>query len=361
MQVASAAVHPAVMAAWQLTDWCPVRISSGKTFVDLWLVSSPRTASDTEPYWRTVDVPPRVAELFTGSTEPITLRVIATWARTLPARLEALRSRRSIELGSQVLPGERKVVLVGSGVPLVARVGRHDGDPKSVRLPQHVRILIGIHGDGGGLDSVLVASAAFLPERDPTTPSYRMLVQALKSIDGRIRFSVDRCWATLLGAPEILLRVVETPVGDDTEGVIRLSPHAFPLIGVEPGDLVWVRWNRRKIRARALESPETEPVEGIYIVGPTGPRQDRPIPANLRIGVPAPFRAALGIPRNAVVGVRRHVASQILGRINELVIPAGGLVAAVAFSERVTPTVALVLFVLVAAITFLPLRHRRPR
>lgn len=172
----------------------------------------------------------------------------------------------------------------------------------------------------------------------------------------------ERASATLLRAPEITFLTVEALPGEDHMRTVRLATELFPLLGTRPGQQVYVASGQRnRVVATALTA---DPVVGWEKWAKTDVVGDRPpgaakVPAFATVRAGAEIRAALGIPRSAVVTVRRRVSSLILGKLNELIIPATGLFIALSVDVRLSAWMVTLAVSVVLVLLLAPLRIRR--
>jgi hypothetical protein len=169
----------------------------------------------------------------------------------------------------------------------------------------------------------------------------------------------------ILLAPIVVTRTTEALIGEDTYQVVRLNAQIFPLLGIKPGDQVIVSWASRQVVATALEfvEPGTDAKVSTNLqrtdLHHTGTRGS--IAPHLAIAITAPMRAALRIPRHTVVNVRRRLTPLILGRINELTIPVGGLLlAALALPGVIRKWGIAISIAIVIALALISARYRLP-
>lgn len=166
----------------------------------------------------------------------------------------------------------------------------------------------------------------------------------------------------LFHSPPLPMRTVEAQLGDDTNRVVRMSKEAFALLGVKPGDEVFVEWADRRVVAVAHETFEVDADSTTVATVDTWQR-DEAVPSiarHLIIGIAAEMRGELRIPRRTVVVVRRRVLSLFAQRINEVTVPVGGLLLAALTIRGLSHTFVVAGIVVVTILAMLPARYRVP-
>ncbi len=190
-------------------------------------------------------------------------------------------------------------------------------------------------------------------------------VGALVIIVGHAAVEVlERMLRVWLRAPVVALRTTEALVGDDNNHVVRLAGHVFPLIGISPGAHVVIEWGDRRVIATALESvtvsaDDRRILQSLQAVDLATTSTDDNF-SHLSIGITAEMRVALSMPRRTVVAVRRRVVPVLLGRLNDLTIPVGGLLLAAATIQGVSRRLLAAAAVVVTLLALMPARYRKP-
>jgi hypothetical protein len=167
----------------------------------------------------------------------------------------------------------------------------------------------------------------------------------------------------LVHAPELPMRTAEAKLGDDTNRVVRIAREAFSVLGIRPGDEVFVQWANRRVIAVAHEEFETTPESTARAATVDTWGHDAQISTlarHLVIGIAAEMRAELRIPRRTVVTVRRRVITLFVQRLNELTVPVGGLLLAALTIQGLSRALVAVGIVVVTILAMLPARYRVP-
>jgi len=206
--------------------------------------------------------------------------------------------------------------------------------------------------------------AARLRSRFPSVTPWALAVGVVRLLARLTVHLSEGALRSLLLAPEFGFRTVEAPVGDDGERIIRLPETAFPMVGIRPGDEVVVEWADRRVVAKALEhvSVDEEAAEQtttLQRVNLQTRSRGRPVLQHLTVGVDALIRSELGIPPHTVVRIRRRLITQVGAKLNELVVPMGGLLLAAAAIPTIDVRQVLVVGALVVLFAFFPLRYNR--
>lgn len=167
----------------------------------------------------------------------------------------------------------------------------------------------------------------------------------------------------LFQAPALPMTTVEAQLGDDSNRVVRIPAETFDILGIKPGDDLFIEWADRRViavahtsfDAAANDPPAPATVDTWGTETPVSPAA-----RHLIIGLGAEMRGELRIPRRTIVTVRRRVTSIFARRMNELTLPVGGLLlAAVAIKDF--PLWGVVLgTVAVTILAMLPARYRVP-
>jgi len=187
------------------------------------------------------------------------------------------------------------------------------------------------------------------------------VVAAVKLTMRMLIYGVERLLRLVLHAPVLSMRTVEAEIGDDTNRVVRVAPETLRLLGIQPGDEVFLEWGDSRVLAVALEKVATS-MPGVFEGATeddwgTDPVADS-VPDHLVVGVSAVMRGELRIPRRTIVNVRRRVLSIFAQRVNELTIPIGGLIFAALALDKITSLQAAVGAVIVTIMAMAPVKYR---
>ena len=128
----------------------------------------------------------------------------------------------------------------------------------------------------------------------------------------RVSYALETSLRMLFGAPSVAVVSHPASLGDDTEQIVRLHPSLFSMLGISPGDEIFVDWGGRRTAAVAFEfSPDSsEHASGSTHTG------------HLHALVSAQIRFDLGMPRSSALELRRRVLPKVLDNINDAFIPA---------------------------------------
>jgi hypothetical protein len=340
------AVEPTILASWGLKQGSQLLIEHNERAVAIWMHGDnrvPKQEKGVLVIWLT-----KRARTALGIGDSGSVVVNATIPKTVQltadvALVDDLPKSYEVDVSAAV----RRRITTRSGwglltydeIPMPVRLRQRKIDSSKIRISFPTRALIYPASDLKGeilqLSSVLEDRLPFLV-RLRTRHPYRGILGLLVGLSKRLIHHIGQLFELILRpillAPIVVTRTTEALIGEDTYPVVRINSQIFPLIGIKPGDQVIVSWASRQVVATALESVEmnTDPKVSTTLqrtdLHHTGTRTC--IAPHLAIGITAPMRAFLGIPRHTVVNVRRRLTPLILGRINELTIPVGGLLLA---------------------------------
>lgn len=128
----------------------------------------------------------------------------------------------------------------------------------------------------------------------------------------RVSYALDTSLRMLFGAPSVAVVSHPASLGDDTEQIVRLHPSLFSMLGISPGDEIFVEWGGRRTVAVAFEfSPDS-----------SMRASDSTHTGHLQALVSAQIRFDLGMPRSSALELRRRVVPKVLDNINDAFIPA---------------------------------------
>jgi hypothetical protein len=138
------------------------------------------------------------------------------------------------------------------------------------------------------------------------------VVAAVIRTKRRVSSALERSLHLLFGAPSVAVVSHPASLGDDTEQIVRLHPSLFSMLGISPGDEIFVEWGGRRTAAVAFEfSPDSSAnTNGSNHTG------------HLQALVSAQIRFDLGMPRSSALELRRRVLPKVLDNINDAFIPA---------------------------------------
>lgn len=380
-QVPAVRLHPVVFAALGLPDLTLATVhcaATGKTAL-AWATANGggdwdgcptpwhRSAQLSAAAWRALvsDGPPR-----SGEQVRITFPICRFAVR--PARVERLLAGDEICLHQE---DALKFGIAGSaivnycGIPGAFRVVLSDDerDRGFARLSYQSRMLLGVPQRRFELlPEIHVAclprsarSGPLLLEEPRWEGGPSPYWRGLRKLGGWI----EQAATAVLRAPELAFRTIDALPGEDHARTVRLAPEFFPLLGIQPGQQVYVTWGpRNHVIATAL-------IKENYDKGPDQwaatdrvghhSGEARVIPKFARLRVGAEIRGGLGIPRTAVVTIRRRVSSLMLAKLNELILPVTGLFISLSAGAKlkVWEVTAAAIVILILLLT--PLRVRR--
>jgi hypothetical protein len=377
--VPSGAVEPAILASWGLKPGSQLLIEYNERAVAVWMHADhrvPKEQKDKPVIWLTKRARTALGIGDSGSnvvnaTIPETVQLTAAVALVddLPKSYEV---DVSATVKRRITKGGRWGLLNYDEVPMPVRLRQRKIDSNKIRISFPTRALIYPASDLGGeilqLSSVLEDRLPFLVRltiRHPYVGILGLVVGLSKRLTHHVGQLFESILRPILLAPVVVTRTTEALIGEDTYQVVRINAQIFPLIGIKPGDQVIVSWASRQVVATALEFLEinSDPKVSTTLqrtdLHHTGTRSS--IAPHLAIGITAPMRASLGIPRHTVVNVRRRLTPLILGRINELTIPVGGLLLAALALPGVIPRWGIgVSIIIVIALALISARYRLP-
>ena len=196
---------------------------------------------------------------------------------------------------------------------------------------------------------------------EPRWVSPRGRKQGRGRISKLMQSSGERCLASVLGAPHLTFRTIEAAPGEDQAMTVRIPEELFPLLGTHPGQQVYVEWGpRNRTIATALVSYKATEADrpSIHMIG-RRPTHAGGVPALATVNLAAPTRAAIGVPRVTIVTIRRRIVPLIIGRLNELIIPATGVIIGLSADIRFKAWQLLSAVTVVVVLLLAPLRIRR--
>jgi hypothetical protein len=369
-------VRPSVLDAWGLLPQTLVEISNGRRSLAVWL--RPTTDGGGAPFAASVDngyplwLTARARTLLgVQAGDRVSVRVPQRVSpRVLTAAVDDLPGAGEIDVSHadarRVGRGRPWALLVSEQIAMPVRMRVRALRPGQIRLSMLGRVLLFGRGEQAGAaltaegegEPVLrivgvtqppaprpLVLCEIPPDRLPFRDALRRhsrvaarrgSVAGLLSRGARTFSSgVEHGLRGLLLAPPFGFRTSAAEVGDDGNAVVRLHHSAFPLLGIAPGNQVLVQWADRQTIAIALESvtatePDRPGIAALQRVEVFARRDREPGLEALTAGVAAGIRFDLGIPRHTVVTIRRRVTPLVVARLNELVIPLGGLLLAAA-------------------------------
>lgn len=377
LQIPVVVVHESVLAALGAPEYTLVVVQRGDAGprVSAWLTGNDdpswhacrapwhRTAQFSVAMWRELAVSPSRVECEMTVTRPrMTVR---------PARLGSLLDGN--EVGIHAGDADRLgldgwAVINHCGVPGAYRIRRSEDarDAGILRVPYQARMLQAIPSPRNGLRPDTVISA--LP-RDrsgkvllvgslvPDGPRHGRLAAVMR----RIADTIEKALRLVLRAPAVSFRTVEATPGEDQSTIARIGPELFPLLGVQPGDQVYVEWgpgNRSVVIA--LEQHPADPAwPDVEYVGHR-PESPPSLPDFTVIGLGATTRVTLGIPRVAVVTVRRRLTPLIMKKANQLIVPVAGLFLGLSVDAHLAAWLLVCATVVILGLLIAPIRMRRP-
>lgn len=276
-----------------------------------------------------VGVSRRLATLLGGPEDaPVEVTVPPVRAlRVLSVRIDDMPGPGEV----QVSPGDRpdgpaRALLVHEGVAAVVTAVPADHVPAgAVRMSYATRVLQHVAAD----TRVRVVD---LPAPLPPSGTRRVRPDRARRAVGR---GVERTLRAVFRAPSVAVRVTQAHAGDDEAAVVALHTSAFERLGIRPGDQVLVAWGAREVVALAVTDHEPHTTGG-PLPGAKGAQrvnlQSAALPddfsPHLVARLSAPARRALGCPPATVVTVRRRVRPALARNLNQLVVPAAGLLLA---------------------------------
>jgi hypothetical protein len=380
-QVPAVRLHHSVLAALALPDLTLVmlRQSAGPGMALVWATSGGdaqwdtcptpwhRTAQLSSAAWRALapDRPPRSGEevYITFPTRRLAVR---------PARIEHLLAGDELGLHrveAQALGITDSAIVNYNGIPGIFRVvlSGEDRDRGFARFSYQSRMLLAVpQRQFQLLPEILLAPLPETGQQRPmlvAEPSWqrkrKLAPRAARRITGWLEWMVT----ALLGAPEVAFRTVDALPGEDHARTVRLASELFPLLGLRPGQQVYVCCGpRNRVIATTLTADNITRGPGQWAstdrVGHHAAKA-RAVPPFARLRVGAEIRVGLGIPRTAVVTVHRRVTSLILAKLNELIIPATGLFIALSVDARLRVWEVILAAAVILLFLLAPLRVRR--
>lgn len=377
LQIPVVVVHESVLAALGVPEYTlvVVQCDNARHRVSAWLIGNDdpswyasrtpwhRTVQFSVALWRDLSVPPsRVECEMTVTRSRMTVR---------PARLGSLLD--SDEVGIHADDADRLgldgwAVINHCGVPGAYRIRRSEDDRDAgiLRLTYQSRMLQAIPSPHNGLRPDTTISAL------PRDHSGRVLLVGALIPDGhkhgrltavvqRITGIVEKAVRLALRAPAISFRTMEATPGEDQSMIARLRPELFPLLGIQPGDQVYVEWgpgNRSVVIALEQRPPDVAWPDIEFV----GHRPEPPpsLPDFAVIGLGATTRVTLGIPRMAVVTVRRRVTPLIAKKANQLIVPVAGLFLGLSVDAHLAVWLLVCAAVVILGLMIAPIRMRRP-
>jgi hypothetical protein len=370
-------LHTSVMAGLGLPDFVLAKVSRTATGqpASAWVVGNAEahwadcpspwhaTARTSGSLWRALsdgDVAP--------SGEPLDIAIPTARLPIKGSRVEQMIADNEIGLhrdDAARLGMHDWAVVNYNGLPTACRIRLLDApdDRGFVRVPFYGRLLLGVPDWAPALPPELLISP--FPTDDQGRPLVIPTPMWRQSRSARIRAFCaswsDRILTAFLRAPEVTLRTVEAPPGEDQALTVRLPADLFPLLGTEPGQHVYIEWGpqNRAIATALAASDDQNGLPPMQIVG------DRlsvtpHVPSYAEIRVGAPTRAALGIPRLTVVTVRRRITPLIVDRLNQLIVPVTGLFLGIAADVHVSLWLLALGILIIGVLLLAPLRTRRP-
>lgn len=378
--VPSGAVDPEILDSWGLKPGSQILIEHNERSIVVWIHTDekvPKEQKGKPVIWLTKRAR---APLGIGDKGSVIVKVIIPETVRLNAavaHVDDLPKSHEVDVSLGVKHRIAKRggwgLLIYDEVPMPVRLRGRDIESQKIRISFPTRALIYPAADLGGeilqLSSVLEDRLPFfvrLKQRYPYAGFFRLFVGILKRFIHYLGQIFELFLRPILRAPVVVLRTVEALIGEDTYQVVRINPQIFPLLGIKPGDQVVIGWASRQVVATALEFPpelNTDPRITTTLqrtdLHRIGSRES--IAPHLSIGITAPMRSCLGIPRHTVVEVRRRLTPIILGRINELTIPVGGLLLAALALPGVIPRWGIIMsIIVVVALALISARYRTP-
>lgn len=288
-----------------------------------------------------------------------------------PAHIEGLLSGTEIGLhraDAEAIGIGRWAVVNHAGVPAMFQVRLLD-EPRDLgvaRLSYQARLLLGTTGAVRGHPLIQVSpapvdsSARPMPIPEPRWVSAQGRPIPRRRVAKAFGSLAEAAAAGVLRAPGVALRTTEAGTGEDQAQTVRIHESLFPLLGTEPGKGVSIEWGpgNRAIATALVAEERDEDWPSIQMIG-RRPQQVLRAPDTAVVRVGAATRASLGIPRVTTVTVRRRVVPLIIGRLNELIIPATGLMLAAASRLSLRPWHWIAAALVVALLLLAPLRARR--
>jgi hypothetical protein len=349
--------------------------SNGRIRVALWIRSrseSPQKSLDRVEPNKTIWLSRRAVDLLHLKTSPTIVKVEVDDVHSLrvqPALVDDLPPTTNVDLGPAELPRFRKWAIgYGPSNALPVRVRRRSVPPGAVRMSMLTRTLAGLADDSH--QNFLLAP--LLPERLAWIDDIRgrttlgglagLVVAALYRLLRCFLWIAEHILRLVFHAPELPMRTTEAKLGDDTNRVVRIAKEAFSVLGIKPGDEVFVQWANRRVIAIAHEEFDTAPAGTRAATVDTWGKDQTiaSIARHLVIGIAAEMRGELRIPRRTVVTVRRRVTTLFVQRLNELTVPVGGLLLAALTIQGLSRPFVAIGIVVVTLLAMLPARYRVP-
>lgn|GEM_PF-4405394 len=244
--------------------------------------------------------------------------------RVLSVRIDDMPGPGEVQVSPADRPaGPARALLVHEGVAAVVTAVPAEHVPAgSVRMSYATRVL----------QHVAENARVHVVDLPAPVPGGTRWAERARRATGR---GVERALRAVFRAPSVAVRVTQAHAGDDETAVVALHASAFERLGIRPGDQVLVAWGAREVVALAVTDHEPH--------GPGGPLpaakgaqrvnlQSPPLPddftPHLVARLSAPARRGLGCPPATVVTVRRRVRPALARNLNQLVVPAAGLLLA---------------------------------
>ena len=112
-------------------------------------------------------------------------------------------------------------------------------------------------------------------------------------------------WA--VGKKEVLLKCARPYNVDEVSNIVRLSAGKMMILGIEPTDVVVLKYHGKKVKARVLPFDVDNDWREIKMTNLVGGEEDK-VEVETMVGIPVGIRNALGIPDvNVTVTVERDV------------------------------------------------------
>ncbi|MFL6245435.1 MAG: hypothetical protein ACJ74H_05390 [Thermoanaerobaculia bacterium] len=302
-----------------------------------------------------------------GPSAPIELHVPSTATfSVMPAVVDDLPLANEVHVARHEARARGKwAIAYGDGVSVPVRLRARRVVEDTVRMSMLTRTLARVDRRGQIVIAHLQRERLHwrddLQGRTSVQGIAGALVAAFYRTMRRLGWVAEVLLRVLFHSPPLPMTTIEAQLGDDTNRVIRIQREAFSLLGIHPGDDVFVEWADRRVIAVAHESFDTGQGSVIPTLDTWGSAKEViPAARHLIVGIDAELRGELRIPRRTVVTVRRRVTSIFARRLNEVTVPVGGLLLAAAAIPDFPFTAVVVGTFVVTVFAMLPARYRVP-
>jgi hypothetical protein len=258
----------------------------------------------------------------------------------------------------------------GLDIPVRPRVRNMNDDIIRMSILMRVFLQVGIQTENGMVQLSRIPDKENLPleirlkRNSIIARKYGVFVYFCNLPLRIIQQMIEWVLRPLLLAPKILLETSEAPIGDDYRHIVRMPISIFPLLGISAGDQIILNWAGRQVIAIALvlsEADQTHHIDkSIQGVDLYLEHQIEKIPNHLKMKVSASIRSELGIPRYSVLSVRRRLFTIVTKKINQLILPIGGLVLMGLAVPTLPKSILFIGLLLVVFFSFLPDRYQVP-